>query len=276
MQAPTLRCQLSLTRNAGLNRVHFRHAFHYDQKMNNDLHAKIKSIPYWYHRIQLPGGITTPGWAPLAPDAYQIPNDLSGLRVLDVGAWDGYWSFESLARGAKEVLAIDDFSDRLDEQHSVPRAKWDSFDLCRSALGYTEDRCQRMEMDLYNIAPESVGQFDIIFFFGTLYHLRHPLLALDKLASVCKGQIFVESAICDDFSPYHGMGGGYNKGQLIMEFYPDKQLGDNPTNWWAPTLSCLGHMVRAAGFSDVQSWKLTNAPSDIPHCRGFARGTKTQ
>ncbi len=242
--------------------------------MSSDLHEKIKSIPFWYHRIVLPGGITTPGWAPLSPKMYKIPEDLSGLRVLDVGAWDGYWSFEALARGAKKVLAIDDFSDRLDEQHNVARTKWDSFDLCRAALGYSEDRCQRMEMNLYDLSPDTIGQFDIIFFFGTLYHLRHPLLALDKLSSVCEGQIFLESAICDDYSPYRGLGQGYDKHQMVMEFYPDKQLGDNSTNWWAPTLDCLGHMVRTAGFVDVQCWKLTESPTDIPLCRGFAKGTK--
>jgi len=242
--------------------------------MSDDLRTKISNIPFWYHRITLPGGIITPGWAPLAPDRYQIPDDLTGLRVLDVGAWDGYWTFEALARGAREVLAIDDFSDRLDEQHNVPRPKWESFDLCRSALGYSEDRCHRSEMNIYDISPDIIGAFDIVFFFGTLYHLRHPLLALDTLASVCKGSIFVESAICDDFSPYRGLGQGFRERQMVMEFYPDKQLGENSTNWWAPTLDCLGHMIRVAGFSDVQCWKLTDAPREIPQCRGFARGQR--
>lgn len=242
--------------------------------MSADLRAKIAAIPFWYHRIVLPDGVTTPGWAPMAPEAYRIPQDLTGLRVLDVGAWDGYWTFEALARGAKEVLAIDDFSDTLDESMNVPRAKWETFDLCRAALGYSEDICDRREMSIYDISPETVGMFDVVFFFGTLYHLRHPLLALDQMAAVCTGSIFVESAICDDYSAYRGLGQGYNSHQMVMEFYPDKQLGDNATNWWAPTLDCLGHMVRAAGFSDVQGWKLMDDPKKVPHCRGFATGTK--
>ena len=242
--------------------------------MNTDLRAKIASVPYWYHRITLPGGLVTPGWAPLAPERYQIPKDLTGLRNLDVGAWDGYWTFEALARGAKEVLAIDDFSDSLDAAHAVPRPRWETFNLCRNALGYSEDRCSGKEMNIYDVSPETVGTFDAVFFFGTLYHLRHPLLALDKLATVCTGTILVESAVCDDYSPYRGLGHGYGEQQMVMEFYPDKQLGDNPTNWWAPTLDCLGHMVRAAGFDDVTCWKLTDVPADIPRCRGFARGVK--
>ena len=60
------------------------------------------------------------------------------------------------------------------------------------------------------------------------------------------------------------------------EFYPDKQLGDNSTNWWAPTLDCLGHIVRAAGFDEVHCWTLTDAPKEIPHCRDFARSVKKE
>ena len=56
-----------------------------------DLAARVAAIPYWYHKIDLPGGITTPGWAPIDPAAYRVPEDLTGMRVLDVGAWDGYW-----------------------------------------------------------------------------------------------------------------------------------------------------------------------------------------
>ena len=242
--------------------------------MSTNLRAQVAAIPFWYHRIALPDGVITPGWAPLAPERYQIPKDLSGQRVLDVGAWDGYWTFEALARGAKEVHAIDDFSDSLGEERSVSRQKWKTFDLCRSALGYSEEQCRRTEMSIYNVSPESIGIFDVVFFFGTLYHLRHPLLALDRLASVCAESIFVESALCAAFSPYRGLGRGYDQRQMVMEFYPDKQLGDNPTNWWAPTLDCLGHLVRASGFKDVKCWKLTNAPEKIPHCRGFASGTK--
>ncbi len=74
---------------------------------------RVAAFPYWYHRIELPQGVVTPGWAPRVPEAYAIPDDLSGKRVLDIGAWDGYWSFEALRRGAREVVAVDDFSDFL-------------------------------------------------------------------------------------------------------------------------------------------------------------------
>jgi len=214
-----------------------------------DLLNKIKAIPYWYHRIELPYGIITPGWAPINPLAYRIPDTLNGKRVLDIGAWDGYWTFEALKRGAKEVVAIDDFSDYLGSLDKNQRKAWEPFDLCRSALGYSEDRCKRIDMSVYDIDEETLGLFDIVFFFGTLYHLRHPLLALDKISAICKNEICIESAILDDFSPYRGgFGHGYPGQQMVMEFYPGKQYGNNETNWWAPTLYCLMNMTFAAGF----------------------------
>ncbi|MCA9096466.1 MAG: DUF1698 domain-containing protein, partial [Planctomycetaceae bacterium] len=246
------------------------------EPVNESLIEKVKSRPYWYHKIPLPGGVVTPGWAPLSVESYRIPADLTGKRVLDVGAWDGFWTFEALRRGASEVLAIDDFSDFLGSLRTDDRTGWENFDLCREALGYSRAVCDRKEMSVYDVSPEVIGMFDVVFFFGTLYHLRHPLLALDKLSSVCKDEIYVESAILDDFSPYRGgIGKGYPNNQMVMEFYPDDQYGHNKTNFWAPTLFCMAHMVRAAGFPDSQGWKLTvTPPLELPHCRGFVRGRK--
>lgn len=238
-----------------------------------NLQDRINAFDFWYHRIELPGGVVTPGWAPINRDIYGIPDDLTGKRVLDVGAWDGYWTFEALKRGAAEVVAIDDFSDSLD--HGVKRTAWDTFDLCREALGHSDSVCSRHEMTVYDITPEMLGTFDVIFFFGTLYHLRYPLLGLDKLSAVCTGNIFVESAILDDFSPYKGgLNFGYPGKQMVMEFYPGASYGNNESNWWAPTLNCMGNMVAAAGFTNIMAWKLTDKPDDVSLCRGFVSGAK--
>jgi tRNA (mo5U34)-methyltransferase len=240
-----------------------------------ELQHRIAKLPYWYHRIELPGGVATPGWAPFSVPAYHVPEDLSGKRVLDVGAWDGFWTFEALKRGARQAVAIDDFSDYLGHLKQTDRVAWDTFDLCREALGYDSERCQRHEMSVYDISEERLGRFDVVFFFGVLYHLRHPLLVLERLASVCDDEIFVESAILDDYSPYRGdVGNGYSGGQMVMEFYPERELTDNPTNWWVPTLHCMAHMVRINGFKDVKGWKLIDKPTEVPHCRGFVHGRK--
>jgi len=238
-----------------------------------ELEAKIADFPFWYHKIPLVEGLETPGWAPIYAPAYKIPEDLTGMRVLDVGAWDGYWTFEALRRGAKEVVAIDDFSDFLGHLDPSERREWGTFDLCQEALGYSPDQCRRETLSVYDISPERLGSFDIAFCFGTLYHLRHPLLALDKIASVCTGDLFVESAICDDFSPYQGgFGKGYSGQQMVMEFYPNEEYGGNATNWWAPTLACMSWLVVSAGWNDADAWKLTDTPDQLPLCRGFVHG----
>ncbi len=239
------------------------------------LQQRVASFPYWYHRIELPGGVVTPGWAPMSREAYRIPADLTGKRVLDVGAWDGYWTFEALKRGAKQAVAIDDFSDYLGQLKQTDRKAWETFDFCREALGYGEDRCQRHEMQVYDVTAERLGRFDVVFFFGTFYHLRHPLLAMEKLAAVCDGEMYVESAILDDFSPYRGgLGKGYSGGQMVMEFYPNNEYGNNPTNWWVPTLHCLAHTALACGFKNAEGWKLTDNPQHVSQCRGFIKATK--
>lgn len=240
-----------------------------------DLQQAVESKPFWYHKIELPGGVTTPGWAPLSVDAYRVPEDLSGKRVLDIGAWDGFWSFEALKRGAAEVVAIDDFSDYLGHLDQRDRSAWENFDLCRDALGYSEEQCKRVEMSIYQLTPDVFGEFDIVFFFGVLYHLRYPLLALDLASSVCKESIYIESAVCDDYSAYRGgFGHGYAGRQVVMEFYPHNEYGNNNTNWWAPNLPALGLMTTAAGFGKVEVWKLAENPQELPHCRGFCKGTK--
>jgi tRNA (mo5U34)-methyltransferase len=244
---------------------------------SESLRRKVGEIPFWYHRITLPGSIVTPGVNPLDAASYKIPDDLTGKRVLDVGSWDGYWSFEACKRGAREVVAIDDFSDYLGHLQPLDRHAWKSFDLCREAFGYSEDRCRRMEISLYDISERNLGgPFDVVFCFGTLYHLRHPLLGLDKLASVCNGQIFVESQICDDYSPHRGgFGHGYPVDDVVMEFFPTDELAGNITNWWAPSLRCLAALVYAAGFThDLKRWKLMDSPASVGFCRGFASGSK--
>ena len=236
--------------------------------------AAVKAHPFWYHRIELPGGVVTPGWAPIDAAMYRIPEDLTGKRVLDIGAWDGYWTFEALKRGARQVVAIDDFSDFLGKSGPKERQAWQTFDLCRAALGWSEDRCKRMEMTVYDLSEELLGRFDVVFFFGTLYHLRHPLLGLDRIAAITDELICVESAILNDFSVSRGgLSRGYGN-QMVMEFYPADEYGQNHSNWWVPTLAVLAHMVGSAGFKDVEAWKLRSKPADLSHCRGFAKGWK--
>ena len=235
-----------------------------------ELRSRIAAVPYWYHKIPLPDGIVTPGWAPLNVDAYRVPADLTGKRILDVGAWDGFWTFKAFRRGTGRLspsMTSQTYAATFPNRRAAPGT---TLIFAATALGYDDHRCQRINMTVYEVKPEQTGMFDIVFFFGTIYHLRHPLLALDQLSAVCTEQIFVESAVCDDYSPYRGgFGHGYPGGQIVAEFYPDDEYGGNETNWWVPTVHCLAGMVRAAGFDEVEGWKLTEQPRKLPAGAGL-------
>ena len=236
------------------------------------LAEKVQDIKFWYHIITLPDGTVTPGILPFAPEAYQLPESFAGKRVLDVGSWDGYFTWEALKRGAAEVIAIDDFSDI--PNFDAGFQTWQTWDLCREAFGFRN--CDRINMSLYDVTPERMGLFDYVLFYGVLYHCRHPLLALDRLSAVCRGEIRVETAVCDDYSPYRGgLGNGYpsEETQCLAEFYPRNEYASNATNWWAPNIYCLKSMMSAAGFQVGTMWKY-EVPEHLCKCRGFAIGMK--
>ncbi len=236
---------------------------------------RVRELPIWHHRIPLTDGVVTPGAAPRRPEAYGLPERLDGKRVLDVGALDGYWTFEALGRGAAEAVAIDDFSIYRRSGGETPPRPWATFDLCREALGYDPVRCRRVQMNIFETSELMLGRFDLVLLFDVLPHLRYPLMALDRLAALCDGEIFVESAILDDFSPYRGgVGKGYPGGGPILEFYPGNQYEGDPTRWWTPSLDGLRRLVATAGFGDCKAWKLVESPAGPEDCRGVVHGRK--
>src|SRR5215813_2598194 len=140
----------------------------------------------WYHAIEVAPGIITPGRYDPKPllDAMGFPADLSGKSVLDIGAYDGFFTFEAERRGAERVVALD----RHPASHK-------GFALAHELLG---SKAEYVEGSVYDLSPDIHGTFDVVFFLGVLYHLRHPLLALEKIHSVCREMLFVESHVLDD------------------------------------------------------------------------------
>src|SRR6202050_20081 len=164
---------------------------------------KVRSTKGWWHSFELPGGRRIDGTVDLAAlklrlAQFPIPEDLRGARVLDIGAWDGWYSFEMERRGA-QVLAID---------------CWDNprFHQIRSML---KSRVEYRQMDIYELSPETVGRFDIVLFMGVLYHLKHPLLALEKVCSVTTDLAAVDSFIVRE---EHRPGDDVER-RALMEFY---------------------------------------------------------
>ena len=202
--------------------------------------SQVDREDYWFQRIELFPDLVTPGWSDPRTEKlphFGLPNDLKGLRVLDIGCAEGFFSFEAERRGAKEVVAIDPFPD------SVRR-----FNICRSAL---DSRATAYLCNVYDLNRRTFGTFDVVFFFGVLYHLRHPLLALEKVLDVCTGTLLIQTASLEP----PGL-----EGVPVAHFYPfgmksgttEKPLCD-PTVFWLPNAECTRAMLAHAGFRDVET-----------------------
>ncbi len=200
----------------------------------DELRSRVEEIRWW-HRIDLGNGIVTPGIDD-TPDKLRrarIPDDLSGWSVIDVGAWDGFFSFECERRGADRVLAVDSFS-----WGGPGWGTKDGFDLVHQVL---DSKVESKECDLFELDPEVDGTFDLVLFLGVIYHLRHPLLALEKMRSLTSRMMVLESVIemADHRRP-------------VVSFYPNDELKSDGSNWWGPNLPALVGMVESSGFSRVE------------------------
>jgi tRNA (mo5U34)-methyltransferase len=184
----------------------------------------------WYHSIELPDGTVIRGHQSIDQQRkrlrqFHIPEDLTGKRVLDIGAWDGWFSFEMERRGAS-VMALDSARNtRLLE------AK----ELLGSKIDYHVG-------DISRVTAKDVGTFDIVLFLGVLYHLKHPLLALENVCGMCREMACVESFVTD----------ATPDGMPAMEFYETGELRGQLDNWCGPNIACLLAFARTAGFARVQ------------------------
>ena len=189
----------------------------------------VNALP-WVHTIDLGNGIVTPGMWPansLIPQAFdQI--DFTGKRVLDIGCWDGLWSFEAEKRGAEEVYAIDDISQRhLHSTQTFALAK----EILKSNVHYfPETPLERV--------PGLGVKFDIVLFFGVYYHLRDPLRALAILRSVLNdgGLIAIEGPVL------------YNRRKSIARFLYNDVFYTDSSNWWIPSIKCLEEWIESSFF----------------------------
>jgi tRNA (mo5U34)-methyltransferase len=200
---------------------------------DGELIERISRIK-WFHQIDLGRGIVTPGVDRSAKKLQELrlPERLTGKSFLDIGAWDGFFSFEAERRGAARVLATDSFT--------WQGKGWGSkagFESARQILGSKiEDR----EIDVLELSPETVGTFDVVLFSGVLYHMRHPLLALERAASVTRELLIIETAtdLLWHRSP-------------AMAFYPGTERDGDQTNWWGPNIACIIGMLRCCAFTRI-------------------------
>ncbi len=211
--------------------------------------AEVRRLGPWFHNLDL-GGVAT------APDHFlgdyprskwkafsgSIPADLTGKTVLDLGCNAGFHAIEMKRRGAARVVGVDSDDDYLAQ--------------ARFAAAVSGVELELVNLSVYDVAR--LGErFDLVLFLGVLYHLRHPLLALDLLREhVVGGTLVVQSLLRgDDCTPRLADDYPFSERQIFEEpgyprmcFVEDRYAGD-PTNWWIPNRACLAAMIRSAGFT---------------------------
>jgi len=213
-----------------------------------DVSQRIRELGGWFHNMTLCG-------VPTAPDHFlgdypackwqhirtAIPEDLRGQSVLDIGCNAGFYSIEMKRRGASRVVGID--SDIRYLRQAELAAELSEVDI------------EFRQMDVYRVA-ELKEQFDLVLFMGVLYHLRHPLLALDLVYEhVARDTLVFQSLmrgspeivpVAEDY-PFHDTEVFQSEGYPRLYFVEKRYAGD-PTNWWIPNRACVEAMLRSAGF----------------------------
>jgi tRNA (mo5U34)-methyltransferase len=250
---------------------------------NDVLQQRIEELGPWFHNLRLKGVQTAPehflGDYPevkFASFRDVIPQDLSGMTVLDIGCNAGFYSMEMKRRGAERVLGID-----TDERY---------LRQARFAAEVNGVDIEFRQLPVWDVA--SLGErFDLVIFMGVLYHLRHPLLALDLIhehvardlmlfQSMQRGSRDVVAPELDyDFNaPAPFDQPGYPKMHFIEHRYSHDE-----TNWWVPNRACVEAMLRSSGFRiEAQpedevylcKWQPVAVPPDGPHCVYPARSPR--
>ncbi len=223
----------------------------------------------WYHTVDLGGGVFTKGIYDHRPylDRYGIPADLRGQTVLDVGAASGYFSFEFERRGAA-VTATDlprwmdhDFAPKYESDLAPAAAEHYLRDPFLYAKARRQSSVVRKEINIYDLSPETVGTFDLVFCGSVLLHLTDPVRALWRLRSVTKkgGTTLLATAIYDDPSP-----------DPRAVFVGNEKA----FTWWLPNRLCFEMMVRSAGFEAIEwvsTFPLDFADGKPGHLHGVIR-----
>lgn len=228
---------------------------------------EVRAVPDWRHKILLPDGSTTPGTQdnPGQLAVMQLPVDLTGKTVLDIGCSDGFLAFECERRGASLVVGLDNFGSPY---VNAPTG----FAVVKRLL---QSKVELVLDDFTTMDLSKLGTFDLVLFLGVLYHLRSPLTGLERVACVCREHAIVETAVT---RPYVGW-----KWALVRRFFPGAlpdrymtfggpEVNKDPTTWWAQSPECVEAMMRACGFCDVRTVH-SDWARGIFHGFGPARGT---
>ena len=219
-----------------------------DSLSQDQIRRRVAELGQWFHNLDL-GGVKT------APDhflgdypevkwqrfASSIPDDLTGKSVLDVGCNAGFYSIQMKRRGADRVVGID-----MDEKY---------LDQARFAAKVNDAEIEFRNLSVYRVG-ELHEKFDLVLFMGVLYHLRHPLLALDLLHEHVVADLLVAQSMLrgssetievpPDFPFWQSK--LFENEKFPCMYFIEKRYANDPTNWWIPNRACFEAMLRSAGF----------------------------
>jgi tRNA (mo5U34)-methyltransferase len=190
----------------------------------------------WVHSIDLGDGIVTPGeWGPPNPYIMEAFDevDFSGKKVLDIGCWDGLWSFEAEKRGAAEVYATDIVSQRWGKEQPTFKL---AHEVLKSRARYYPT------VSVFDVERLGARDFDVVIYCGIYYHLKNPLLAFTRLRKVMRegGTLIVEGPVIE------------NTTDTFARFSYRTVFENDPSNWWVPTVRCLEEWVECSFFDLVR------------------------
>jgi tRNA (mo5U34)-methyltransferase len=245
----------------------------------DQIQQRVRELGPWFHNLDLRGVRTAPDhflgdypamkWKHFA---HAVPRDLTGKTVLDIGCNAGFYSMEMKRRGAERVVGIDSEDMYLEQARFA--AEVNGLDV------------EFRNLSVYDVAR--LGEkFDFVIFMGVLYHLRHPLLALDLLREHVVGDLLLfqsmqrgareDAELADDY-PFWETEIFDRPDYPKMHFVEKRYTGD-PTNWWIPNAACVEAMLRSAGFEvlehpeqEVYLCRRAELPDDEPRAVYPARG----
>ncbi len=217
----------------------------------SELEAKIRSLGFWYQNFQLQGVWTNP----TDPRAYNpearwslieshIPKNLAGGSVLDLGCNAGFFAVKMKERGAGRVLGVESDAGIVDQAR-----------LVAEILGHDmEFRCQ----DSHEFCVETTERFDYVLLLGLLYHIRYPLLVLDRLSQITNEMLILQTIVkgpafsSQEFKPIEDIPStdekAFDDPLFPRMYFIEKRYSGDPSNWWIPNESCVIAMLRSSGF----------------------------